>query len=160
MSTYATNITPDVEQVLRASTITDTLLVLPQQLDRKLYVAVDKVLKAAGGKWNRKLGGHAFERDPREILGLALETGAIVAPRGSRSTRDLAQHHTAKAGGLADQLGTYCAGPETDTYGTLCDMHAAGLVTLRGDQHWHLTRAAAESVLLPGESLDPEDFPS
>lgn len=54
----------------------------------------------------------------------------------------------------------FMTGPGTDDYGTLCDMHSAGLVELRGDCHWRLTRAAAESVLLPGESLDPEDFPS
>ncbi len=54
----------------------------------------------------------------------------------------------------------FVGGPGTQDYGTLCDMHAAGLVELRGDCHWRLTRAAAESVLLPGETLDPEDFPS
>ena len=30
------------------------------QLDRKLYMAVNKVLEAAGGKWDRKCKGHVF----------------------------------------------------------------------------------------------------
>lgn len=54
----------------------------------------------------------------------------------------------------------FVAGPGTAAYGTLCYMRAAGLVELRGDCHWRLTRSAAELVLLPGESLDPEDFPA
>jgi predicted RNA methylase len=76
--TYATKLTPDVTDVLSRSCITATVVTLPNQLPRDLYVRVDKVLKAAGGKWDRKAGGHVFPRDPREVLGLALDTGAIV----------------------------------------------------------------------------------
>lgn len=76
------NISPEVLEVLNRSTITDNSLTLPpEQLDRDLYVKVDKVLKAAGGKWNRKAKAHLFQDDPRKVLGLAIETGKIVDPK-------------------------------------------------------------------------------
>ncbi len=68
-------ISPEVRDVLARSSIDETSVKLPEQLARDLYVQVDKVLKGAGGKWNRKAGAHLFERDPRELLGLAVETG-------------------------------------------------------------------------------------
>lgn len=44
----------DVANVLANSTIEDVNLFLPVgQLDRKLYMAVNKVLVAIKGKWNR-----------------------------------------------------------------------------------------------------------
>jgi predicted RNA methylase len=71
-------ITSDVEQVLCGSTVDGDVLTLPGQMDRELYVRVDKVLKALGGKWNRKLGGHVFE-DPgaRERLDEVLAAGVV-----------------------------------------------------------------------------------
>jgi predicted RNA methylase len=69
----------DVRDVLERSAITETALTLPSgQLVRELYERVDKVLKAAGGKWNRSAKAHVFVSDPRAALGLALETGGIV----------------------------------------------------------------------------------
>jgi len=77
-------LSPDVRVVLERSAITATTLSLPEQLDRKLYEACAKVIKAAGGKWNRKAATHLFARDPREQLGLALETGTIVDEKTER----------------------------------------------------------------------------
>lgn len=65
----------------------------------------------------------------------------------------------------------FFAGEGHHDYPTLVEMESAGLVVRRAplrvgsdmwlrDDAWHLTRAAAESVLLPGETLDPEDFPA
>jgi predicted RNA methylase len=48
------------------------------QLDRKMYLRVDEVLQAIGGKWNRKAGAHVFEVDPREALDNAITTGEVV----------------------------------------------------------------------------------
>lgn len=71
-------LTPEVTDVLKRSTITGNVLVLPPgQLDRGLYEAVNKVLGNAGGKWKRGTG-HVFPSDPRPKLGLALETGISV----------------------------------------------------------------------------------
>ncbi len=69
-------LTPEVEAILRASTITENLLVLPAgQLERKLYDAVNKVIVNCGGKWDRFKKGHVFPSDPRAKLGIALDTG-------------------------------------------------------------------------------------
>jgi predicted RNA methylase len=71
-------LTPEVEDVLRRSTITESSVALPNQLERKLYEDVNKVLVHAGGKWNRGAKAHVFASDPRVKLGLALETGVSV----------------------------------------------------------------------------------
>lgn len=68
----------EVRDVLMRSEISGNKVVLPKDLPRPLYVRVDKVLGASGGKWNRNKGGHIFaEGDPRELLGLALRDGAV-----------------------------------------------------------------------------------
>jgi phospholipid N-methyltransferase len=73
----------EVRAALEAATISGTLgrqwhLKLVGQLDRDTYVKTDKVIKAAGGKWNRSAGAHLFDTDPREVLGLAVAGGEIV----------------------------------------------------------------------------------
>jgi hypothetical protein len=69
--------------VLLASSVTNTpsgwWLTLPNQLDRKLYVEVNKVLEAAGGKWNRGAKVHVFASDPRKFLFTTTKTG--MAPK-------------------------------------------------------------------------------
>lgn len=66
----------DVRDVLARSTIEGDNLKLPGQLDRELYQRVDKALKAAGGKWDRRAGAHVFDGPPRERLGF--DTGEVV----------------------------------------------------------------------------------
>lgn len=55
------------------------VLYLPDgQLDRKLYMAVNKVLENMGGKWNRKAKGHVFANgDPAEMLEVVLLTQEV-----------------------------------------------------------------------------------
>jgi predicted RNA methylase len=48
------------------------------QLPRDLYVAVDKVLKAMGGKWNRAHKGHVFDGDPSDAIDQAVLTGSYT----------------------------------------------------------------------------------
>lgn len=68
----------EVLSILRASTIAGNVLTLPAgQLERGVYERVDKALKAAGGKWDRRAGGHVFTFDPSELLGDALDSGSI-----------------------------------------------------------------------------------
>jgi predicted RNA methylase len=74
---YKVKIDQDVLDVLQKCTITENTVVLPGQMDRKLYMKVDKVLNAAGGKWNRKVGAHVFSQDPRAALELGMETGEV-----------------------------------------------------------------------------------
>src|SRR5262245_41007256 len=81
MAKFSITLDADVRAVLERSHIARGMVVLPPgQLDRTLYDRVNKVLMAAGGKWDRRAKAHLFTcgRDPREALGLALSSGAIV----------------------------------------------------------------------------------
>lgn len=48
------------------------------KLDRPLYVAVNKVLEAAGGKWNRKVQGHVFDGDAGEVIDQIVLNGEVL----------------------------------------------------------------------------------
>lgn len=73
------DISDEVAKVLGAGSWEGTLYRLPPgQLDRKLYVAVDKVLIALGGKWSRSSRGHEFAADAQAELMAALESGGVV----------------------------------------------------------------------------------
>lgn len=74
----------EVLDVLSRSTITENSISLPEGLDRKLYVSVNKIIELAGGKWNRKAGSHVFSEDPREKLGLTIEKGEIIDEKKAR----------------------------------------------------------------------------
>lgn len=71
-------LTDDVLQVLSACHYDGEVMVLPNQLERKLYERVNKVIVAAGGKWNRKIGGHVFPSDAEGIMEPILLTGEVV----------------------------------------------------------------------------------
>ena len=81
MSPVKTKIPSDVAAILARSTIEGNVLRLPEQLDRETYLRVDKALKAARGKWDRKAHGHVFPFDPRELIGAAVSDGVIVDAR-------------------------------------------------------------------------------
>lgn len=65
----------------RCSVEGSTVFLPPTQLDRKLYLDVNKVLEALGGKWDRKAKGHVFKTDPSDRLDVALTTGAYERPQ-------------------------------------------------------------------------------
>ena len=48
-----------------------------EQLDRKIYLAVNKCLGVMGGKWDRKEKGHIFENYPIDIFENMLLTGEV-----------------------------------------------------------------------------------
>lgn len=74
----------EVLDVLRGMTWSDdglTGYLPPTQLERNMYLAVNKALTAMGGKWNRKAKGHLFKMDPRpQVVGL-LDNGSIVVEK-------------------------------------------------------------------------------
>lgn len=78
----------DVRHVLERSEIGPRLVRLPEQLERELYLRVDKVLRAAGGAWHRPSKAHCFAVDPRELLGLAVAEGSIVNTKQSLQAFD------------------------------------------------------------------------
>ena len=49
-----------------------------QQLDRKTYLDVNRVLECLGGKWNRKLKAHIFESDISNAIDDVLLTGEVI----------------------------------------------------------------------------------
>ena len=51
------------------------------QLERKLYLSVNKGLDALGGKWNRSKQGHVFKVDPRQRIHDMLNTGTVIVAR-------------------------------------------------------------------------------
>ena len=66
----------DVANVLANSRIKDNKLFLPEgQLDRKLYLDVNKVLASIKGKWNRSAKAHIFPECPDVIIENILQTG-------------------------------------------------------------------------------------
>ena len=64
-----------VLDVLGNCRVEENLLYLPANLDRKVYTEVNKVLEALGGKWNRKAGGHVFDRCPADEIDDIILTG-------------------------------------------------------------------------------------
>lgn len=75
-----TKISEEVMGVLRYNaSVEGTRIMINRQLDRKLYQAVNKVLEAMGGKWDRK--GHSFPEDPTAKLQAVIEAGELVEPK-------------------------------------------------------------------------------
>lgn len=70
----------EVLAVLDAARVEGTQVLLTGQLDRKLYVAVDKALQACGFTWNRKAKAHVAPTgvDAAERLDSAILSGSVV----------------------------------------------------------------------------------
>ncbi len=65
--------------VLGRSTVGAVSLALPPgQLDRKLYVEVNKALEAIGGEWNKRAKVHRFHEDPEGPLSEILAQGGYT----------------------------------------------------------------------------------
>ena len=91
-------ISDEVLNVLGNYTFDGPRLMLPAQLDRKLYVAVNAVLEANGGKWNRSAKAHVFPGESAEdAIEQALATGEF-----RRVKQELGQFDTPEA--LADRV--------------------------------------------------------
>lgn len=74
-------ISEDVVDVLRRCSVEGRALTLPEQLDRKLYVKVNDVLVAVGGKWDRRAKAHLFHEDPEEAIQQAIALGEITTAK-------------------------------------------------------------------------------
>lgn len=71
----------DVLGVIAAASVEGKVVRLNSgQLKRDLYIGVDKVFKAMGSHWNRKLQGHVFGEDPVPLLEHLLQSGLITRP--------------------------------------------------------------------------------
>jgi predicted RNA methylase len=74
----ALRLSHEVLEVLDLSITDGTALHLPASLDRKLYVATNKALELAGGKWDRKAGAHVFAINAADAIDPILLTGEIT----------------------------------------------------------------------------------
>ncbi|MDX3232941.1 methyltransferase [Streptomyces sp. ME19-01-6] len=74
-------VTTDVLAVLDRAETDGNALRLTGQLDRKLYVATNKVLELAGGKWNRKAKAHLFDADAADAIEQVILTGEVVSTK-------------------------------------------------------------------------------
>lgn len=72
-----------VRDILSTARIDGAAVSIDTPLDRAEYVAVNKVLEAVGGKWNRKAKAHLFPTDPAAALGEFLTGGS--APKHART---------------------------------------------------------------------------
>ncbi len=69
----------EVLNILKNCRIEGKILYLPEgQLDRKLYMEINKVLTFLGGKWDRKSKGHVFSDNPSERLNSVIMTGDVI----------------------------------------------------------------------------------
>jgi predicted RNA methylase len=71
----------EVLTVLSAAEVSGNEVRLVGQLDRSLYMATDKVLQAAGGKWNKKARAHVFEIDAESRIDQIIVSGDVVVPK-------------------------------------------------------------------------------
>lgn len=84
-TSYKVSLDDDVRAVLERADVTDASVVINEQLDRKLYERVNKVLVAAGGTWDRQTKAHYFPGGrAKERLGLAMQNGEITDERKVR----------------------------------------------------------------------------
>ena len=76
------NIAKPILEIIEQGNIEGNLYYLPGiQLDRKTYLAVNKVLESLGGKWNRKQKAHVFDSDISDRIDNVLLTGSVVDPK-------------------------------------------------------------------------------
>lgn len=71
----------DVLAVLARAETVGNALRLVGQLDRKLYERTNRVLEAAGGKWNRKAKAHLYDGDAAEAMEQIILTGEVTLPQ-------------------------------------------------------------------------------
>ncbi|MFA4870891.1 MAG: N-6 DNA methylase [Pedobacter sp.] len=65
----------DILAVLSTLEIDGNNVRITEQLDRKLYLAVNQVLERIGGKWNKKVKAHVFSIDPVSRLEAVINSG-------------------------------------------------------------------------------------
>lgn len=70
-----------VLNVLSNAQMDGNRLVLVGQLERSLYTQTNKVLEAAGGKWDKKAKAHLFQVDAADAMEQIIQTGEVTLIR-------------------------------------------------------------------------------
>lgn len=71
----------DVLAVLSHAETNGNALVLVGQLDRNMYTRTNKVLEAAGGRWNRKAKAHLFNDEAATRVDQIILSGQVEVPK-------------------------------------------------------------------------------
>lgn len=71
----------EVIEVLKKGRIEGNLLYIDEQLDRKTYASVNKILKDIGGEWSSAKGATIFKEDIEEIVCKIINTGEFVSEK-------------------------------------------------------------------------------
>jgi protein-L-isoaspartate O-methyltransferase len=71
----------EVLNVLSNAEKAGSALKLVGQLERSLYSRTNKVLEAAGGKWNRKAQAHMFDGEAADAVDQIILTGQVTVPQ-------------------------------------------------------------------------------
>lgn len=71
----------EVLAVLSRAETNGNALMLTGQLDRRMYERTNKVLEAAGGKWNRKAKAHIFEDEAANRVDQIILSGEVEVPK-------------------------------------------------------------------------------
>jgi len=71
----------DILKILSLCEIEEQKLTIAGHLDRMLYIKTNKVLEAAGGKWNRKDKAHVFADNAYDAIEQIMLTGEITTPQ-------------------------------------------------------------------------------
>jgi predicted RNA methylase len=72
------NVSEQVIATLDAGLCEGNQFILQGQLDRKAYTDVNKVLVAAGAKWNRSAKAHLFDCDAQDAISDIVLTGKVI----------------------------------------------------------------------------------
>lgn len=71
----------DVLAVLSRAETDGNALTLTGQLDRKMYERTNRVLEAAGGKWNKKAKAHLFDGEAANRVDQIILSGEVEVPK-------------------------------------------------------------------------------
>lgn len=74
----STTIAPEVLAVLASAEADGNAVRITARLDRNAYVQVNKILEAAGGKWNRSAKAHLFPSGAAAVLAALMADGSVV----------------------------------------------------------------------------------
>lgn len=79
-----------VIDILKQCTIVDNGVIFPNiQLDRKVYMEINRLFSLSGGKWDKKTKSHVFEENPKTILEFLISGGT---PKNTK--KELQQFYT------------------------------------------------------------------
>ena len=113
--------------VLSVAETSGNQLFLTGQLDRKLYEQTNKVLEAAGGKWNRKAKSHVFESDAADRIDQIIVTGDVEIPKDEFNYFPTPPDVVDRLMEIARiELGMLCLEPSAGRGAIAVAMHAAG----------------------------------